>query len=453
MPDRATDAVPDIPGRPGATRATYADAAEATDILPAAAGVPYPSRTAAPSRGSRATPEPGSEATPRPDSRAASRQGSQARRASGSSAMPAPSSLDGSADDGEDAALPYGVPGKPLARGPFLWGLTAALGVLTAWALAQALISSRSVIVLIVVAAFLAVGLNPVVEALQRRGMNRRWAISIVFLGVIAFFVLFGLAIVPPVSQESSDFVSAVPGYVQSLMANPTIKQLDTDYKILANIQTYITSGGLGATVAGGILGAGAVVLDAFFSGFTLLVLTLYFLGSLPVIKEYLLLLVPASRRPRTRAMGDEILSGIGGYVAGNVLISVIAGGLSWLFLTIAGAKYALALALVVAVTDLIPLVGATVGAVLVSAVGFLQSGTLGIACVIFFVVYQQVENYVIYPRVMSRSVDVAPAVSVIAALFGGALLGAVGALLAIPVAAAVALIVREVVLPRQARL
>ncbi|MEU8267754.1 AI-2E family transporter [Sphaerisporangium sp. NPDC049002] len=454
MPDPAADAVPvpDAHERPGAARAASADAAQATDILPAASGVPYPTRTAAPRSDTQTAPGAAPQAGPRPESPAAPRPASQARMAPGSPARPSPEP-DGSAGHGEDAALPYGVPGKPLARGPFLWGLTAALGVLTAWALAQALISSRSVIVLIVVAAFLAVGLNPVVEALQRRGMNRRWAISIVFLGVIALFVLFGLAIVPPVSQESSDFVRAVPGYVQSLMANPTIKQLDADYQILANIQTYITSGGLGATVAGGILGAGAVVLDAFFSGFTLLVLTLYFLGSLPVIKEYLLLLVPASRRPRTRAIGDEILSGIGGYVAGNVLISVIAGGLSWLFLTIAGAKYALALALVVAVTDLIPLVGATVGAVLVSAVGFLQSGTLGIACVIFFVVYQQVENYVIYPRVMSRSVDVAPAVSVIAALFGGALLGAVGALLAIPVAAAVALIVREVVLPRQAQL
>ncbi|WP_344949666.1 AI-2E family transporter [Sphaerisporangium flaviroseum] len=413
MPNPAPDAVPvaDVHGSTGARRDASAGAADVTDILPATAGVPYPNRTAT------------------------SRSGSHAKVT------------------GDDSSMPYGMPGKPLARGPFLWGLTAALGVLTAWGLAQALVSSRSVIVLIVVSAFLAVGLNPVVEALQRRGMNRRWAISIVFLGVIAMFALFGLAIVPPVSQETSDFVSAVPGYVEALLSNPTIKQLDADYQLLANVQAYITSGGLGATVAGGILGAGAVVLDAFFSGFTLLVLTLYFLGSLPVIKEYMLLLVPASRRPRTRAIGDEILTGIGGYVAGNVLISVIAGGLSWLFLTIAGAKYALALALVVAVTDLIPLVGATVGAVLVTAVGFLQSGTLGVACIIFFVIYQQVENYVIYPRVMSRSVDVAPAVSVIAALFGGALLGAVGALLAIPVAAAVALIVREVVLPRQARL
>ncbi|GGK86010.1 hypothetical protein Sme01_39320 [Sphaerisporangium melleum] len=439
MRDLPPDAVPapDVPGKARLARDARAGAAEVTDILPATAPAP---------RGPAPSPRPAAD--PRTGDLWAG--AGTARRAvpAGRAAEP---EADSEAEPGEDA--PFGVPGKPLTRGPFLWGLTAALGVLTAWGLAQALISARNVIVLIVVAGFLAVGLNPVVEALQRRGLHRRWAISLVFLGVIVMFALFGLAIIPPVSQQLTDFVGAVPGYMQELLSNPTIKQLDEDYQILANLQTYITSGGLGATVAGGIVGAGAVVLDAFFSGFTLLVLTLYFLGSLPTIKEYLLLLVPASRRRRTGAIGDQILDGIGGYVAGNVLISVIAGALSWLFLTFAGAPYALALALVVAVTDLIPLVGATVGAVIVSAVGFLQSGPLGIACVIFFVVYQQVENYVIYPRVMSRSVDVAPAVSVIAALFGGALLGAVGALLAIPVAAAVALIIREVVLPRQAQL
>ncbi|HEY9522224.1 MAG TPA: AI-2E family transporter [Thermopolyspora sp.] len=348
---------------------------------------------------------------------------------------------------------PYGMPGKPLARGPFLFGLTAGLGLLTAWALAQALVSASSVIVLIVVAMFLAVGLNPVVEGLQRHRLPRRLAISIVFFGVIAFFVLFGLAIVPPVADEVTAFVQAVPGYISELLANSTIKQLDADYQLLARLQDYVTSGGLGSTIAGGIVGAGAVVLNGIFSGFTLLVLTLYFLGSLSVIKEYFLSLVPASRRTRTRAMTNEILDGIGGYVAGNVLISVIAGLLTWAFLTIAGAEYALALALVVAVTDLIPLVGAMIGAVFVTGIGFLQSVPLGIACMVFFLVYQQVENYVIYPRVMKRSVDVTPAVTVIAALFGGTLLGIVGALLAIPAAAAIALIMREVVLPHQAGL
>lgn len=343
----------------------------------------------------------------------------------------------------------FGLPGKPLARGPYLIGLVGGLGVLTAIGIAQLLTKSLSVIILIVVALFLAAGLNPAVEALQRRRLARRSAISIVFAGVIVFFVLFGLAIVPPVSQEMTEFLNAVPGYFQQLQDNPTLRRLDAEYHIVSNIAAFFT-GSLVPALAGGLVGAGLVVLDGLFTGITLLVLMLYFLGSLHTIKAYLLKLVPASRRPRISAMSDEVLVGIGGYVAGNVLISVIAGVLSWGFLSIAQAKYALALALVIAITDLIPLVGATIGAVIVSAVAFLQSVPLGIACAIFFVIYQQVENYLIYPRVMKRSVDVAPAVTVIAALFGGALLGIVGALLAIPVAAAIALIVREVVLPRQ---
>ncbi|GAA2890082.1 AI-2E family transporter [Nonomuraea rubra] len=343
----------------------------------------------------------------------------------------------------------YGLPGKPLSRGPFLFGLVGGLGVLTAIALAQMIVASLSTIILIVVAMFLAVGLNPAVEALQRRGLARRGAISIVFAGVIVAFALFGLAIVPPVSKQLTEFIDAVPGYITELSNHPTLRQLDQDYQILPQLRTFVT-GTLGPSLATGIMGAGLVVLNGVFTTVTLLVLMLYFLGSLHTIKDYLLKLVPASRRTRTRAITEEILTGIGGYVAGNVLISVIAGVVTWIFLSIAGVQYALALALVVALTDLIPLVGATIGAVLVTAVALLDSWPAGIACAIFFVAYQQVENYLIYPRVMKHSVNVTPAVTVIAALFGGALLGIVGALLAIPVAAAISLIIRELVLPHQ---
>ncbi|MEV4833620.1 AI-2E family transporter [Nonomuraea sp. NPDC049486] len=345
----------------------------------------------------------------------------------------------------------YGMPGKPLARGPFLFGLTGGLGVLTAIAIAQMVVSSLSVIIMIVVAMFLAVGLNPAVEALQRRGLARRWAITSVFAAVIVAFVLFGLAVVPPVSRELADFVAAVPGYIRELSSHPTLRELDADYQILPQLATFVTST-LGPSLATGVVGAGLVVIDGLFTTVTLLVLMLYFLGSLHTIKAYLLKLVPASRRDRTGAIAEEILGGIGGYVAGNILISLIAGVLTWIFLSILGVEYALALSLVVALTDLIPLVGATIGAVVVTGVALLGSLPAGIACAIFFVIYQQIENYVIYPKVMKRSVDVTPAVTVIAALVGGTLLGIVGALLAIPVAAAIALIIREIVIPRQAQ-
>ncbi|QYC39247.1 AI-2 transport protein TqsA [Nonomuraea coxensis DSM 45129] len=367
----------------------------------------------------------------------------------GSTPEDKPKAEDGPGNGGP--AQPYGLPGKPLARGPFLFGLVGGLGVLTAIAIAQMVVNSLNTIILVVVAMFLAVGLNPAVEALQRRGLARRAAISIVFIGVIVAFVLFGLAIVPPVGQELADFVAAVPGYVNELSNHPALRQLDADYQVIPQLAQFVTTT-LGPSLATGIMGAGLVVLDGVFTTVTLLVLMLYFLGSLHTIKAYLLKLVPASRRERTSAISEEILTGIGGYVAGNVLISVIAGVLTWIFLSIVDVRYALALALVVALTDLIPLVGATIGAVVVSAVALLQSVPVGIACAIFFIVYQQFENYLIYPRVMKRSVDVTPAVTVIAALFGGALLGIVGALVAIPVAAAIALIIREVVIPRQAR-
>ena len=178
-----------------------------------------------------------------------------------------------------------------------------------------------------------------------------------------------------------------------------------------------------------------------------------FFQTPLPSITGFMYRLAPRTRRARVALLGDEILSRIGGYVAGNVLISIIAGVTSYIFLLIVNVPYAIALALLVAITDLIPLIGATIGAVLVTAIAFFSGFWIGIASAIFFLIYQQVENYVIQPRVMKKSVDVQPAVTVIAALLGGALLGVIGALLAIPTAAALALILREVVMPRQENL
>jgi len=181
------------------------------------------------------------------------------------------------------------------------------------------------------------------------------------------------------------------------------------------------------------------------------LVLTLYFLASLHRTKRSLYGLVPASRRERVSKLGDRVVANIGGYVGGAFVVAVTAGLVSLVFLLVIGlAEYAVALAFVVALLDVIPMIGATLGAVVVSAIGFATDVRTGLACVVFFLIYQQIENYVVYPRVMSRSVDIPGAVAVIAALVGASLLGVVGALLAIPTAAAIMLILREVVQRRQ---
>ena len=194
-------------------------------------------------------------------------------------------------------------------------------------------------------------------------------------------------------------------------------------------------------------------ILAALGNAFIVIVLTLYFLATLDTVKHGLYRLAPASRRERVESLGDRILDGIGGYVSGAFLVALCAGITSLIFLFIVGlGEYAVALAVVVAMLDVIPMIGATLGAVIVSAIGFATDVQVGIACIIFYLVYQQLENYVIYPRVMSKSVDIPGSVTVIAALVGASLLGVIGALLAIPTAAAILLLVRELVLHKQDR-
>lgn len=352
------------------------------------------------------------------------------------------------ADDG----LPFGRPGRPLRRGsPFLIGFTGALGVLVAFGLTRALVSASSVLVLIVVSMFLAVGLNPSVVGLQRRGMRRGFAVTAVFLLVLLLFLVFGLAVAPPLAEQIASFGANLPDYLQQLQQNTTVSELNERYGLIERAQAYIRSGDLAEQAFGGIVGVGRIIFGAAFSALTVLILTLYFLSSLPSITAGAYSLVPRSRRTRIQLLGDEILGRVGGYVSGAGIVASCAGISTFVFLEIIGLReYALALALLVALFDLIPMIGATLGATVVTVVGLVDSLTIGVACLIFFVVYQQVENYLIYPRVMKRSVDVPPALTVIAALLGGALLGVVGALLAIPTAASLLLIIREVVVPRQ---
>jgi len=350
----------------------------------------------------------------------------------------------------EEEEHPYGRPGRPLRRNsPFYVGFFGALGVLVAYVLSQAVLQARSVIVLVVVSMFLAVGLNPVVEAMTRRGIRRGMAVLVVFVIVIGAFVGFGFAVVPPAIDEGNQFVKNLPQYLQDLKSNGTINRLNQDYGIIDKLSAQVSNANLGGQVFGGLLGFGKIVVSAVFSALTILVMTLYFLSSLPSIKHQAYQLVPASRRERVQKLGDEILTRIGGYVGGAATIAFVAALSSYLFLRIIDLQLALALALFVGLTDLVPLVGATIGAAVVTTLAFLDTPTKGIACIVFYVIYQQVENYFIYPRVMKKQVDVPAALTVVAVLFGGALLGVVGALLAIPTAAAVLLIVREVLVRR----
>ena len=351
-----------------------------------------------------------------------------------------------------DEDNPYGRIGRPLnRRSPFRIGLTGALGVAVAYGLVQSLVAVRSVLVLLLVSAFLAIGLDPSVQWLERRGLSRGRAVGVVLLAVLLFFVGFGMAVVPPIVDQGQQFVDAAPGYLKHLQANPKVARLDQRYHVLEQVQGLIADPArLGTTVFGGVVGVGKVVIGAFFSAVTVLILTLYFLSNLPDIKASAYRLVPRSRRARVGLLSDEILTRVGGYVAGALSIAAIAGVTTFVLLLLTGVPYPLALALLVALTDLVPLVGATIGAAIITLVAFSVSARVGIIAGGYYLAYQQLENYVLYPRIMKRSVDVSPATTVVAVLIGGSLLGVVGALLAIPLAAAVQLVLNEVVVPRQ---
>lgn len=338
-------------------------------------------------------------------------------------------------------------PGAPMQRSnPFVFGFFAALGVLVAWGIWNALGEARSALILLIVSMFLAVGLNPLVEWFIRRGLKRGLAVAVVFLLVVLVFAGVGFAIVPVVTEQVDNLIDNAPQWLDLLNKSRSIQELDQRYQFIDKAKDYVQDPAMAQRAFGGVLGVSKVVANLLFSTFTVLVLTLYLLASLPAIKRAAYSLVPASRRPRVTLLGDQVLGRVGGYVSGQLVVALIAGTSAFIFLEIVGLReYALALAIVLVFTAFIPMVGGLIGTVIITLIGLTAGLWIGVACLAYGVVYQQVENYIIAPRVMRRAVDIPGAVTVIAALLGGTLLGVVGALLAIPTAAAVMLIVREV--------
>jgi predicted PurR-regulated permease PerM len=309
----------------------------------------------------------------------------------------------------------------------------------------------RSVLVLVMIAVFLAVGLDPAVRRLEKWGLRRGHGVAAIFLALIVFLTAFSFAVIPPLAGQVTLFASDLPGQVQKLAErNPRLHDLIMENDIPQKLQDAVSN--IPSAISnsfGSVLGVAGSVLAALFNVLTVTILTIYFMLSLARIRAESLRLVPKSKRHRVAELVDPILEKIGGYIAGQITVALIAGSLAFVFLAIVGVPFPVALALWVAIASLIPLVGATIGAIPAVVVAFFDSLTAGVATLIYFVAYQQVENYLIAPRIMTRAVDISPAAVLLAALIGGSLLGFVGALMAIPTAASIKLIVQEIVIPR----
>nr|WP_232234762.1 AI-2E family transporter [Actinoplanes sp. N902-109] len=346
----------------------------------------------------------------------------------------------------------FGLPGPPLnRRNPFLIGLTGGLGVIVAYGIFLGLRNAASILVLIFIALFLAIGLNPAIVRLQRWGLPRGLAVTVMALTVVALLCGGVIALIPPVVTQTGQLIENVPGFISSLQRNETVNELVQRYDILAKVQGAINAGTV-TNALGGVVGGAKLLFGTIFNVLTVIVLTIYFMAAFERIKRAGYALVPASRRARVQLLTDEILTKVGAYMVGALAIAILAGLSTFVFAVVVDLEYPFALAVVVAVCDLIPQIGATLGAVIVSLIGLADSVTTGIVCIVFFIIYQQVENYLIYPNVMRRSVKVSDVAAVTAALLGVGLFGVMGALVAIPMVAAVQLIIREVVNPSMQR-
>lgn len=319
--------------------------------------------------------------------------------------------------------------------------------VLAAAIVLQVLWVTRSVIIWVLIALFLAMALNPAVEFLVRRGMRRGAAVGIVFVGAILLIVGIAATFVPTLVREVNDLADAVPGYLDDLTrGRGKLGFLEREYQIVEKAREAIEKSGVG-----GVLGLSTTaltitksILNAVIALVTIAFLTLFMLLEGPAWIERVYGLIAEPAQPRWRKVGGDIYRTVGGYVTGNLAISLVAGTASTTVLLVLGVPYAVALGLIVGLLDLIPLAGATIAAVIVSAVGFLHSTTAGIVLVIFFVLYQQLENHVLQPLVYGRTVQLSPLIVLVAVLMGAELAGVIGALGAIPVAGAIQVIVLD---------
>lgn len=347
-------------------------------------------------------------------------------------------------------------------QNPFRLGLFGGLGVIVAIGIGAAVGSLGTVLTYVGAALFLALGIDPLVSWLEKKGWKRPLAILTVLVGLLGVVTAFVFAVVPVIVEQVGNLIESVPGIIATIQDQTLIQEwwsanlpwLDYD-DVVANVTKFINDnlGQITSTAIGTVFGIAAGA----FGGIIVLILTLYFVGSLASIKRGLYQLVPATKRAKFIDIAEQIMESVGRFVVGQVSMGLINGVLSIIFLTILGwilgkpIEYAALLAFVAGLFSLVPLVGTITGTIVITLAVWATDGFPAVLIVgIYYLVYMQVEAYLISPNVMNRAVKVPGVVVVVAALAGGTLLGILGALVAIPVAAAILLIVKQVIIPRQ---
>jgi predicted PurR-regulated permease PerM len=302
---------------------------------------------------------------------------------------------------------------------------------------------------------FIALGLDPVVRFLGRRKIKRPLAIIIVVVAVLGIIGTLIWSLAPTLVSQTAHFIRQAPGLLKGITELDWIIRLDNQFggaikNGLTSFGAFLGDSANWPTMLGGLVQVGLSIFNGFFAGLVIVVLSIYFMASLESFKNWLYKMISKSRRPQFVTISEQIFNSVGRYVMGQITIALINAFLAFIMMTIVGIPFSLLLAFIAFLLALIPLVGSVSSAILISLVALSVSPVHALIAVIYCVVYMQVEAYLISPRIMQRAVDVPGAVVVVGALIGGTLLGVLGALVAIPVAASIILILRQVWIPRQ---
>jgi predicted PurR-regulated permease PerM len=353
------------------------------------------------------------------------------------------------AEQASSPQAPLGPLGPSLnRRSPFVMGMAAAAGVAVVAAVLWLIIIASSELILIGLALLIAVGIEPAVAWLARRRWPRALAVTVVLVTGLAALAGLVVGLVPVLVQQGSQFAAQVPAYLRAAQDRGTpLGQLNARFHLEQAIQQQLS--GQPLRLAGGLLNISQVVFGAVASTFVVIVLTVYFVIDMPRIRRTFYRLVPAHRRPRAMLLGDAIVHRVGAYLLGNIVISVIAGVATLVVLLILRVPYSFVLAVLVAILDLVPVVGSITAGVLVTLAALTVSLPAAVGTAAFFVAYRLLEDYLLVPTIIGRAVKVPAMATLVAVLLGFALYGVIGMVVAIPVAAAIHLLLHEVVFPR----
>ncbi|WP_417218786.1 AI-2E family transporter [Arthrobacter sp.] len=340
---------------------------------------------------------------------------------------------------------------------PIFTGFMITVGVGLALLLYFILTNVGSLLVWISIALFIALGLDPIVRFLERHRVPRPLGVLAAILMLAAVFGGVVGALVPTIVRQTTAFVEKAPDFVDSFLNSEFFTTVDEQFQIRERITQEVdkffqNSDAVGG-VFGGVIGVGSVVAQGMFGTLIVLVLAVYILASLPGLKAWCYRLAPRSKRERVQVLSEQITNSVGNYVMGQAVVALLNALYAFIVMTIVGVPYSLLLSMVVVILAFIPLVGAVIAGILVSLIALTVGWETAVVYAIFYFGYLQFEAYFISPRVMQRTVAVPGAVAVIAVIAGGSLMGVVGALMAIPLAASAMLLIREVFMARQERL